>query len=88
MKRIPKRAVALAAALVFAALIHFGAARVLVEHDVVEAALLRSDPVLVAVAIVLVIARLFAFLFAPGWLLWVGVSLVLWGRARRNASQK
>jgi hypothetical protein len=64
-----KRAALPLALFVLAAVVHFAAARVLSGVDLVESLVVRRQLAYGALAVMLLVVRLFALFVAPGWIL-------------------
>ncbi len=79
-----RRAISCAAAVGAALLVHAVTGRLLVDRDVVLALLLGAWVETAALVAVLLASRLFLYLLAPGWALYVAVTLVLERRAKRG----
>jgi hypothetical protein len=81
MKRLPRGSVACAVTIVCAAVVHALATRLLVERDLLFAVTTRFDVVTVLAGVAALTTRLFLFLLAPGWVLYVVATHFLATRA-------
>lgn len=82
--KIPRAArVWLVSTLVVLAL-HIALGRVVGGRDLIAALLVRHDVLLAIEAVLLILARLYLFLLAPGWALHVAVTAYLASRPERS----
>jgi hypothetical protein len=81
VKAIPRGAILWLVVVAAAGVVHAIMGRALADEDVV-AAVLRRDPEVVLAVAALLISRLFLYLLAPGWALYLAVrTLIERGRA-------
>jgi hypothetical protein len=83
VKRVPRRAIAWAVAVAAALVLSSLCGRLLAERDIVSAVLSAREPQLVLAALALVLCRLFLYLLAPGWALYIALRTLLERRAGR-----
>ena len=88
MKRLPRGALSCILVIASAALIHLAATRLLATRDLLAAVLTRFDPLGVLAAFALLSTRLFLFLLAPGWVLYVLAAHLLGKRSAARAGSK
>lgn len=86
MKAIPRRAILWLLAVAAAGVAHAITGRMLAEHDLV-AAVIRVDLRVVLAAAALMISRLFLYLLAPGWALYIATRTLIERLTPRRAAR-